>query len=447
MTTVKRTRRRDFPSLGRGVLTAAVALGGLFFVTCCYLQQVVEQADDLSPQARIPRPLESVVSNVMQRTTTDLGLLRHKRHKPSTTTAHRHPNPGGGGGGGVHTTHADVEATVRAMRTLPKLEPMDDQIPYDVHQCPEEIPHGYPMQWSVLDVLSHWNPDNTTVPDKIYQGLCTLDWNDPHQQRLAEMYRQAEMPFLLHNHPDVWKTAARWSDYHYLENLLGSDDYRNEHSPSNHMPYWKIAGHQKAPPGWVAPTENVQLSFPEWYAKAMELEHANTTVDKEHWYFRLNGLYHGKNGFLYDELPMFVPKEPSFFMPEPSGQRGINCRFGSKGIIAETHYDYSRNFILILQGRKRYVLADPGECSHLELYKPGHPSSRHSRVNWSDPNDWGTGEFPKARVNEVVLQAGDALYLPTAWFHFIVSLNLNYQCNARSGITSQYEQVINECGF
>jgi hypothetical protein len=45
----------------------------------------------------------------------------------------------------------------------------------------------------------------------------------------------------------------------------------------------------------------------------------------------------------------------------------------------------------------------------------GHPSARHSKVNWSDPQSWKTGNFPKGLVNEVVLQAGDALYLPTYW--------------------------------
>jgi hypothetical protein len=191
----------------------------------------------------------------------------------------------------------------------------------------------------------------------------------------------------------------------------------------------------------------VDLSFPDWYSKAIQLEEKGSITEAEHFYFRLNGAYQDENGFLYDELPIFVPGEPSFFMPEPEEQRGINCRFGSKGIIAETHYDYSRNFILILKGRKRYVLAHPEQCPNLELHEKGHPSARHSRVDWSDPKQWHTGRFPLAQVNEVILQAGDALYLPTAWFHFIVSLNLNYQCNARSGITDQFSDAIEKCGF
>jgi hypothetical protein len=213
------------------------------------------------------------------------------------------------------------------------------------------------------------------------------------------------------------------------------------------MMYWKLRGEQKAPHGWKAPTENVDITFDEWYRHAVELESAPDTTNAEHWYFRLNGEYEGRNGFLYDELPFFTPNESSFFMVDPSDQRGINCRFGSKGIIAELHYDFSRNFILLMKGQKRYIIAHPNQCRNMELHPAGHPSARHSRINWSDPKDWQTGRFGEAMVSEIVLQAGDALYLPTSWFHFIVSLNLNYQCNARSGVTYETQEAIHQCGF
>ena len=78
---------------------------------------------------------------------------------------------------------------------------------------------------------------------------------------------------------------------------------------------------------------------------------------------------------MYDEFPFFSPTQPSeIFMVKPEEARGVNCRLGSKGIIAETHYDQSRNFIFILQGQKRYILAHPKECMGMELYPNGHPS-------------------------------------------------------------------------
>jgi len=143
---------------------------------------------------------------------------------------------------------------------------------------------------------------------------------------------------------------------------------------------------------------------------------------------------------MYDELPFFKPF-PSFFMVDPSQQRGINCRFGMTGILAEAHYDSSRNFITVLKGSRRYILAHPKQCKQLELHPRQHPSARHSSVDWTNLTDVEAHPmFASAQVNEVVLQAGDALYLPTHWFHFIQNLDLNYQVRLR-----EMEKMIAVC--
>ncbi|MEC8204500.1 MAG: hypothetical protein VX075_13555, partial [Pseudomonadota bacterium] len=38
-----------------------------------------------------------------------------------------------------------------------------------------------------------------------------------------------------------------------------------------------------------------------------------------------------------------------------------------------------------------------------------------------------------ARALEVLLSAGQMLFLPTFWLHFIISIGGNVQCNARPG--------------
>jgi hypothetical protein len=76
----------------------------------------------------------------------------------------------------------------------------------------------------------------------------------------------------------------------------------------------------------------------------------------------------------------------------------------------------------------------------------GHPSARHSGLSW-DATDSDNPSWKTARVNEAVLQAGDVLYLPTHWFHMIISLDTNIQCNTRSGIDGRFTQSIKECGF
>ena len=155
-------------------------------------------------------------------------------------------------------------------------------------------------------------------------------------------------------------------------------------------------------------------------------------------------------------MPLFDTSRRSLFISEPKLNRGIHCRFGMAGIIAEAHYDGSRNMVAELggppghpnSGRRRYILAAPDQCDAVYMLPHGHPSGRHSQVDWSRPVD--ETKFPKfygMRAHEVILEAGDVLYIPHYWFHYIMSLGTNYQCNARSGHNNIGADKLKKCGF
>jgi len=377
-------------------------------------------------------------------------------------------------------------------RKFPPLKP----VPYDIFDCPDEPPEEYPVQFPLMDILAQWNPDDVKLnsPDHpIHVGLCIFDYTkDGHYER-TQTYRHLELPFVLRFHPEVLPTVHRWNTADYMKQMLQERHVpaqRTELSPNNHFMFWRLPPKRKEArrtssdidSTWQAPTENVELTYTEW------LSHANITerttpikLKEKHYYYRLNGCpkeflddaedYRQRvlrrkrpkhtpsercNGlFLFDELPYFTPYSPSSqdHIVDPNGYRGINCRFGMEGAIAENHFDMSRNFITVLGGERRYILSSPDQCGNMALYPKNHPSGRHSIVDWSDVDSdptWRT-QFPEfynqAMANEVVLQAGDTLYLPTNWMHYIISLNLNYQCNARSGRTVHYDQDVADCGF
>jgi ribosomal protein L16 Arg81 hydroxylase len=83
------------------------------------------------------------------------------------------------------------------------------------------------------------------------------------------------------------------------------------------------------------------------------------------------------------------------------------------GIIAESHYDGGRNFIFMARGRKRYILSRPEECDKLEMLMNG-PSARHSKVDWT--NVEGMTQLSNASALQVIIEAGDALYVPAHWY-------------------------------
>ena len=95
------------------------------------------------------------------------------------------------------------------------------------------------------------------------------------------------------------------------------------------------------------------------------------------------------NTTLFDGILLSVGPAPLLQMVQVSSQNGIRCRFGARGIIGESHYDHGQNFVLMLRGRKRYLLNPPHDCPHLAIIKDAkHPSYRHSDMDWSNESEW-----------------------------------------------------------
>ena len=112
------------------------------------------------------------------------------------------------------------------------------------------------------------------------------------------------------------------------------------------------------------------------------------------------------------------------------------------GVIAEAHWDTGRNFVALVNGTRRYILAPPTQCEHLFIMPTG-PSARHSSADWSSRDVIPT--LRPAKALEVVMRAGDVLYLPAFWFHYIINLSTNVQCNTRSGTPDADAAPINAC--
>ena len=197
---------------------------------------------------------------------------------------------------------------------------------------------------------------------------------------------------------------------------------------------------------WIPPTKSIPMTFPEWYKTASD-ESMKSFSERKFHYFRVSGTT--SNHFLFSELSFYnINSDLSkYFLVNTKDTRGIHCRFGMKGIIAEAHYDGHLNMAGTFNGLRRWILAHPNQCSNLYLYPPNHPSGRHSEVDWSKPDYEKYIKFQTAQVNEIIMKSGMILFVPTAWFHYIISLNMNYQCNIRSGQTNTFSSELSKCGF
>jgi hypothetical protein len=227
-------------------------------------------------------------------------------------------------------------------QALFQVMPMDfhdtDQVPYDIYDCPDSPPTGYPFAWNLMEILKAWPPDEyERRPSHIYQGLCVFDYTIDYDK--AVTYRNLELPFIVINDPTVAETVERWNTPGYMEQLLDDGPHRTEYSENNHFMYYVPVSKRKKkhnrfvsrPEGWKEPTELVRMDYKSW------LQHANgtddTTIfgpDQPHWYYRLIGCGgmgndgscdKGSSEYLFDELPFFQPKE-SLYIVEPDQQKG-----------------------------------------------------------------------------------------------------------------------------
>eukprot|EP00522_Entomoneis_paludosa_P008682 CAMPEP_0172444936 /NCGR_PEP_ID=MMETSP1065-20121228/4946_1 /TAXON_ID=265537 /ORGANISM="Amphiprora paludosa, Strain CCMP125" /LENGTH=58 /DNA_ID=CAMNT_0013195703 /DNA_START=115 /DNA_END=288 /DNA_ORIENTATION=- len=55
--------------------------------------------------------------------------------------------------------------------------------------------------------------------------------------------------------------------------------------------------------------------------------------------------------------------------------------------MADNHFDSFRNWIVMMSGIRRIILAPPQECPHMDLHPMDHVRSRHSAHPWSERPD------------------------------------------------------------
>ena len=59
--------------------------------------------------------------------------------------------------------------------------------------------------------------------------------------------------------------------------------------------------------------------------------------------------------------------------------KGIQCRFGMRGVIAEAHYDGGRNMVAMLKGAKRYARSRALALSLSLTHTHTHARARSAR--------------------------------------------------------------------
>lgn len=329
----------------------------------------------------------------------------------------------------------EIDATLRAQeaRVYERTGSRFFQLPH----CPDEpeSPPGVP----IMDILGNWNMDDTAIPPRHYNTLCRFDYQTEYDKALR--YRDAEMPFVVYNIPEFDETVEKWNSEGYLAEALEGGEYTTQVSKDNHFMYYRLSKSLK-PAGYIPPTRTERWSYDHWLHEARKSK--NLSTDSEHYYFRVSDR---DSPIVRQDLTIFTSRESTLFMKEPEMSRGIHCRFGMRSVIAEAHFDASRNMVGLVSGTRRWILAHPRECKHAYLLPTGHPSARHTEVDWSAPDLQKYPDFVNLVANEVLLTPGEVLNVPAWWIHTIENLDINIQCNSRSGDSTVGLKDLKRCGF
>ncbi|KAL3920600.1 MAG: hypothetical protein SGILL_003183, partial [Bacillariaceae sp.] len=348
-------------------------------------------------------------------------------------------------------------------------DPMhDNYIDYTKHayEYPEKLmapPDNlgeYPKLMTLKEVMEIWPQDALdNPPSPLHEDLIHFDFNNPQDMEAAEKFRDAALPFKVTNVKEVVEAGAKWTDEYVANHFDATFQYHGvpksegvaQESVDNYFA-WYQAGAWDVDTMGIPPTRNNDFSFNKWAQHARYADRVGLDANQPHYYWQsgIDKEERYKNEeqwtFVSRDLPSFSSTEENFFLFEADQQKGIQCRFGERGVTAATHFDGGRNMVAMMTGAKRYILSPPKECGKLGIVTArGNPIFRHSLLNFGHLNQMDNQTMPQeerdwlelagtAQALSTILKAGEVLYIPSHWFHYITSVQKSAQCNVRSGI-------------
>lgn len=213
--------------------------------------------------------------------------------------------------------------------------------------------------------------------------------------------------------------AAKWADMSYILGLLKEKKVLVKRSPSNKFRYFdlkKNIGKYEFKP----PLEETQLALGEFMAEARRaLEEGRP----ERMYLQETLSGHGEMAEEFAswawEILIRVSTSCGWGLPDSN-----ELFVGMSGVETPLHFDERENLFFQVRGRKELVTFPFVDYLGLYPFPTSHPCDRQSMVG--NPISPDLEAFPRFR--EVVghyttLQAGDLLYLPYGWWHWLRNLD------------------------
>ncbi len=139
--------------------------------------------------------------------------------------------------------------------------------------------------------------------------------------------------------------------------------------------------------------------------------------------FYMTATNDSKNRQVLAELWDDMPQLPEYLQTNQSGAGFL--WFGPKGTLTPFHHDLTNNFMSQIIGRKRLRLVAPFELANMANHRHCFTTIDARNIDYD--------RFPAMRnvsVLDCVLEAGEILFLPVGWWHFVEGLETSITISA-----------------
>jgi len=130
---------------------------------------------------------------------------------------------------------------------------------------------------------------------------------------------------------------------------------------------------------------------------------------------------------LFDQIPELRRDIgiPDYCALGEEGVSSINAWLGPAGTVTPLHTDPKHNFLAQVVGSKYIRLYSPQDTAGLYPHEGGMHTNT-SQVDLEVPDKRRFPKFQQTPYIDCVLNAGDMLYMPPGWWHFVKALTVSF---------------------
>ncbi|KAH8317183.1 hypothetical protein KR074_000694 [Drosophila pseudoananassae] len=254
------------------------------------------------------------------------------------------------------------------------------------------------MQYLDEEQVESSRPLPILMPSPRLQSSCDIPQLEaPSLNDFKTKCFHPRQPTLLLNTIQHWPAMEKWLDLNYLLQIAGSRTVPIE------------IGSNYASDEWSQQLVKVRDFLQRQFGSERGSQEIEYLAQHE----------------LFSQIPALkkdisIPDYCTISRDDPPGAVDIKAWLGPAGTISPMHYDPKHNLLCQVFGSKKIILAAPEDTEKLYPHDSEFLGNT-SQVDAANPDFEKYPLLKEVKFYELLLQAGDCLYMPPKWWHYVRS--------------------------